>query len=521
MRSLSFNSADRLVYNRVMDHSNGKRKLLIFVVAYNAQTTIESVLQRMPASLAQDYAVEVLIIDDASSDYTFRVGRNASQALNLPFPVTVLKNPINQGYGGNQKIGYHYAIEFGFDYVALIHGDGQYAPEALPDLMKSFDDSGVGAVFGSRMLTRGAARAGGMPLYKFVGNKILSGFENYLLNTSFSEFHSGYRIYSVEALKKVPFDLNTNDFHFDTEIIIQFVARGLKIVEQPIPTYYGDEICRVNGMKYAKDVTVAVLRFRAQGLGIFYDRRFDLQAESLDSNEHYQVKFDGISPHTLTFARVKSGAKVVDMGCAAGYVGSWLQEHQQCDVVGVDQFTHPHQAQLKQFIQHHISDGLPAQLDSKTIDYVLMLDVIEHLPSPERFVQKLAEQLSSSPQVELLVSTGNVAFIVTRLMLLFGQFNYGKRGILDITHTRLFTFSSMRHLFEQAGFEVTSERGVPVPLGLVFKNKALVKALLWVNQLLIKVSKGLFSYQMYMTVKPKPGLAHLLKNAQEHSAKLV
>ena len=387
--------------------------------------------------------------------------------------------------------------------------------------MKSFDDASVGAVFGSRMLTRGAARAGGMPLYKFVGNKILSGFENFLLNTTLSEFHSGYRIYSVAAIKQVPFDLNTNDFHFDTEIIIQFVARGLKIVEQPIPTYYGDEICRVNGMKYAKDVMVAVLRYRAQGLSIFYDRRFDLQAQSLDSNEHYQVKFDGVSPHTLTFAKVKSGSKVVDMGCAAGYVGSWLQDNRQCDVVGVDQFTHPHQTQLKQFIQHHISDGLPAQLDFKSIDYVLMLDVIEHLPSPERFVQKLAEQFSSSPQVELLVSTGNVAFIVTRLMLLFGQFNYGKRGILDITHTRLFTFSSMRHLFEQAGFEIVSEKGVPVPFGLVFKNKTIVRALLWINQMLIKVSKGLFSYQMFMTVKPKPGLAHLLKNAQEYSAKLI
>jgi 2-polyprenyl-3-methyl-5-hydroxy-6-metoxy-1,4-benzoquinol methylase len=274
-------------------------------------------------------------------------------------------------------------------------------------------------------------------------------------------------------------------------------------------------------MKYAKDVTVAVLRYRAQGLGIFYDRRFDLQAESLDSNEHYQIKFDGISPHTLTFSKVKPGAKVVDMGCAAGYVGSWLQEHQQCDVVGVDQFTHPHQTQLKQFVRHHISEGLPSELDAQSIDYVLMLDVIEHLPSPERFVHKLAEQLSSSPQVELLVSTGNVAFIVMRLMLLFGQFNYGKRGILDITHTRLFTFSSLRHLFEQAGFEVVSEQGVPVPFGLVFKNKTLVKLLLWTNQAFIRLSKGLFSYQMYMTIKPKPGLERLLKNAQEYSAKLA
>ena len=292
-------------------------------------------------------------------------------------------------------------------------------------------------------------------------------------------------------------------------------------MEQPIPTYYGDEICRVNGIKYAKDVAVAVLRFKAQVLGIFYDRRFDLQAENVDSNEHYQIKFDGTSPHTLTFSKVKSGSKVIDMGCAGGYVGAWLQKNKQCNVIGIDQYEHPHQVQLNQFIQHHISEGLPTQIELESVNSILLLDVIEHLPSPERFVAKLAEQLSSSPQVELLVSTGNVAFIVTRLMLLFGQFNYGKRGILDITHTRLFTFSSLRQLFEQAGFEVVSEQGVPVPLGLVFKNKDLVKSLLWINQILIKLSKGLFSYQMYMTIKPKLGLAYLLKNAQEYSEKLA
>ena len=100
------------------------------------------------------------------------------------------------------------------------------------------------------MLNRGAARQGGMPLYKF-GNKILTGFQNRMLRTNLSEFHSGYRIYSIAALKKVPFDRNTNEFHFDTAVIIQLIKAGLRIRELPIPTYYGDEICHVNGLKYA------------------------------------------------------------------------------------------------------------------------------------------------------------------------------------------------------------------------------------------------------------------------------
>ena len=110
-----------------------------------------------------------------------------------------------------------------------------------------------------------------------------------MLRTSFTEFHSGYRIYATAALKKIPFDLNTNDFHFDTEIIIQFVMAGLRITERPIPTYYGDEICRVDGLKYAGNVALAVLKARAQELGLFYDRRFDC-VKDRRGNSQYQLK---------------------------------------------------------------------------------------------------------------------------------------------------------------------------------------------------------------------------------------
>ena len=106
-------------------------RVLIFVVAYNAERTIQSVLQRIPESLSQ-YHTEILIIDDSSRDQTFQQARAMAYTR---FPLTVLFNPVNQGYGGNQKIGYHYAIEKGFDVVALVHGDGQYAPERLPDLL--------------------------------------------------------------------------------------------------------------------------------------------------------------------------------------------------------------------------------------------------------------------------------------------------------------------------------------------------------------------------------------------------
>src|SRR4030095_7661567 len=211
----------------------GKR-ILIFIVAYNAEKTISSVLQRIPEELrCKD--VEVLIIDDSSKDETFRAGLKHEDATS-DFKITILRNPENQGYGGNQKLGYPHAIHHGVDILALIHGDGQYAPEKLPVLIDPLVKDEAAAVFGSRMINKQDALKGGMPLYKWVGNQVLTTFQNALLGSKLSEFHSGYRLYSTKALAKIPFDRNSNDFHFDTDIIVQLVFARLKIVEIPIPT---------------------------------------------------------------------------------------------------------------------------------------------------------------------------------------------------------------------------------------------------------------------------------------------
>src|ERR1700733_3263564 len=113
-----------------------KSRVLVFIVAYNAEKTIREVVFRIPAELLNTYQVDILIIDDSSRDATFEKGLSITRDPALPFPITVLFNPKNQGYGGNQKLGYHYALQNGYDFVALLHGDGQYAPECLPELLK-------------------------------------------------------------------------------------------------------------------------------------------------------------------------------------------------------------------------------------------------------------------------------------------------------------------------------------------------------------------------------------------------
>ena len=189
-------------------------------------------------------------------------------------------------------------------------------------------------MFGSRMLTPRQALKGGMPLYKFFGNRILTFIQNRLLGTSFSEFHSGYRIYSVSALKALPFERNSNVFHFDTEIIIQLVIAGKNIKEIAIPTYYGNEICRVNGLNYGFHVVKATLQAKLQSVNLFYDRRFD--CAPAEDGKRYPSKLDFESTHSRVIDLVPDKARVLDLGSGMGSVGAALKERKGCYVAGCD-----------------------------------------------------------------------------------------------------------------------------------------------------------------------------------------
>lgn len=495
---------------------NRRPRLLVLVVAYNAEKTIQPTLERIPASLVDDYEVEILVIDDSSTDSTFEHGEALRRADTLPFVLTVLFNPVGQGYGGNQKIGFHYAVKHAFDFVALVHGDGRYAPECLPALLMPLASGEADAVLGSRMLVKGDARRGGMPLYKRVGNRILTGLQNRLVRTRLSEFHSGYRVYSTASLRRIPFQLNSDGFQFDTEIIIQLFRAGLRVRELPIPTYYGDEISHVNGIKYAAQVLAACVKARAQELSLFYDRKFDC-LPSWISNAHYGRRLDFSSTQTFALERIPAGSRVLDIGCAGGYLGHALHER-GCHTIGVDALPPAEGCTLHDFRIHNLNEGL-SPVDLEKIDYAVMLDVIEHLDSPERFLDDFLAAAAGNPNVTLIVSTGNVAFGVIRLMLLAGKFNYGKLGILDLTHLRLFTFRTFRRLFEQSGFRVLEMRGVPAPFPLALGTRRLARLLLGVNRALIHVSRSWFAYQIFAVVQPKPGLQYLLDRAQRESGR--
>jgi len=236
-------------------------KLLVYIVAYNASSHIKDVFDDIDCAELGQY--EILVSDDKSSDDTSEV--IAKYIKNNPGKnIKLVTQKKNLGYGGNQKFGYRYAIDNGFYAVVLIHGDGQYCPKLIPQMTKPILEKDVCVMLGSRMIIKKSALQGGMPLYKFVGNIVLTKIQNFILGAKLSEYHTGLRAYKVEALSRIPFEHNSDGFSFDTDILIQLIDRKLSMEEIHIPTHYGDEICRVNGVKYAINIILSTLLSRVQ-----------------------------------------------------------------------------------------------------------------------------------------------------------------------------------------------------------------------------------------------------------------
>jgi len=487
-------------------------KVLIFVVAYNAESTIETVLRRIPAGvLAGDY--EILIVDDQSQDHTFERAE-AFRKAHKEYNLTVLFNPANQGYGGNQKIGYQYAIEHGFDAVVLLHGDGQYAPELLPEMLRPVLEGIADAVLGSRMVRPWNALKGGMPLYKFCGNRILTRLQNWLLHSRLSEFHSGYRAYSVRALASIPFQYNTNDFHFDTEILIQLLLQKRRLVEVPIPTYYGDEICHVNGLKYAWNVVRATLGARLHALELFYRRNYDVHP----SEARYTLKLGYVSSHTLAIDEISRGGLVLDIGCGRGLWAAELKRQKHCRVHGADEIpAAAASALLDGYTCCDLNRGA-LEAGSQDFEYVALLDVLEHLDTPAQLrLLATVRDRAGKKKPAVLVSTPNVAFIITRCMLFLGQFNYGRRGILDATHRHLFTLSSLRTLLQQAGYRIEKVRPIPPPYPEALGDNRFSRLLLFMHRLAAGLLPRLFAYQFFVVARPLPTVHQLLETALKTS----
>jgi glycosyltransferase involved in cell wall biosynthesis len=434
----------------------------VLVVAYNASSTLAQVLDRIPHEV-RTRLTDVLVCDDHSDDATYLVGLGYRQLCD-DLPLTVVRHNRNLGYGGNQKAGYQWAIEHGLDIVVLLHGDGQYAPEYLPQILEPLERGEADAVLGSRMIEQGRALRGGMPRYKYLGNKVLTRVQNAVVGLELSEWHSGYRAYNVAALRDIPFVSNSDDFDFDTQIIIQLYESRKRIVEVPIPTYYGDEICHVNGMRYARDVVVDSMRYRLHKMGFG-------TGELAFASGAYELKTGPQTSHgrILSWLGRRPPSRILDLGCSDGQLGEHLRGLGH-EVVGVDAVDHGGaRERLDKFVVSDLNAGIPSSV-GRGFDVVLAADVIEHVRHPKALLADARACLGGDGSI--IASVPNFGHWYPRLRVAVGAFDYDRRGILDEGHVRFFTRRSFERLAGDAGLRVRRREGTTTPIEVVGRHTA-------------------------------------------------
>jgi len=436
---------------------NGK-KIGILIVAYNAITTLtKKVLDRIPKNI-YDEIDEIAVFDDASKDDTYMLTLGYKEVHQLS-KLNIYQNIKNLGYGGNQKNGFNYFKEKNFDVVVLLHGDGQYAPEILNEMYLPIVEEKADIVLGSRMMDKyGGALKGGMPYYKYIGNKILSYYENHSLHMNLTEFHSGYRAFSVEGLRKINLTNCSDDFHFDTQILIKANHKNLRIFEIPIPTFYGDEICYVNGMKYAKNIFDTVNEYKKTISG---------RSKSETYSEfyiNYPLKLYSHSSHyqALKIVNAKDNLKILDIGSGQGLFASNISKNNYktgVDFIPQDELTGKN---FNEYYEFDLNNGLPEKIQTEKFDYVLSLDILDLLIDYEKILRQIKMILKEDGK--LIISLPNIANIYVRLNLLIGRFPYSNRGILDRTHLHFFTLGLIKKVLRKNGFEIIKIKVTPIPV---------------------------------------------------------
>ncbi|OGY44539.1 MAG: glycosyl transferase family 2 [Candidatus Buchananbacteria bacterium RIFCSPHIGHO2_01_FULL_39_14] len=236
-----------------MNEFNHQQKIIAVLPAYNAAKTLTATLADIPKNLID----EIILVDDASSDGTADLAKSLG--------LKIFRHQNNLGYGGNQKTCYQKALAAEADIVVMVHPDHQYDPQFIPQILTPIISGECDACFGSRMIWPGQALKGGMPFWKYLANKVLTKIENWFLGINLTEYHSGFRAYSKKVLETVPFALNSDDFVFDTEIIVQLVANDFKIKEIPITTKYFKDASSINfwrSVKYGMDILKIMILYQ-------------------------------------------------------------------------------------------------------------------------------------------------------------------------------------------------------------------------------------------------------------------
>lgn len=435
-------------------------RIAILVVGYRGDGGLLPTLARIPSALRESIA-EIVVFHELRDEASHREALGALRSPEWGDRLRFLRQLRGASYGETQKLGFAYAIEKAFDALILLHADGRYAPESLPEMIAGLR-AGKEVVFGGR--PRRTARTA-----------------NRLLGLRMRDVRSGFRGYATSILKRIPFRANSDGADFDIQALIQCRASGATIAEIGVADFVDEG--RAN-------CVLAAVAYRLHQLHLIRLPRY-----WVDRDLRYRLKQSPYSSHGQILSLVPAGAQVWDVGCGRGLLAESLAA-QGASVVGLDLLE---RREISSAVQeyHRIDVEHTMPETKRRFDVIVLADLVEHIRDPQDLLAHLGKFLR--PDGRVVLSTGNVAIWFYRLSLLLGRFNYGERGILDDSHVHLYTLQSARSLVEKSGFRIRSVRYTVLPFEVVLESarrSAPVRLLDFVYYRLVRLWPALFAYQI-------------------------
>lgn len=468
-------------------------RIALFLFGAATPDLLSKTLARIPAS-AEAWLEEIVVVPDAGSESEL-AKRLTELSRDLPCRLVVHRVPGDHGYGGARKAAYEYALEQGFDHWIVMSGDGRHPPEALSSLLHAALCEGHELVVASRVAPAAAAHRGGMSWGRLLAFLVCSELQNHTLGVRLRDYDSGYRIYSANLLRAIPFQLNGGDRSFDVELLAQHRAFGIPAHEVPVSSAWrepGADTTR-DEWRHGLGAWGTALGYRLHQLHFLRRGRY-----LVDRGEFYTLKASSTSSHMQIVDAIRPGSRVVDLGCSQGLLALPLLE-KGVRVIGVDAGAGDGvAAALEAYYQRDLEQPLDIPV-GREFDYVVVADVIEHLRNRAALLRGARRLLKSGGR--LIVSTPNIALWFYRLSLLAGRFEYGPRGVLDHTHVHLYTRDSFRRELEAAGFHVLEERLTALPFEVVFESTGrsrLMRSIARGYHTLARLWPEMFAYQIIL-----------------------
>lgn len=458
-------------------------RIVLLIVFDSSVRPLGEVLARIPEKTWKSVE-EVLVFDETGGEESPSLSPQPLSQHRFD-KVTVFPQADNLGYGGMQKRGFQHAIDGGYDVVILFSDARNGAPENILELIAPIAQKGVDAVLATRSSGDVNGRTANALRFPSGFFAFLTFLEKFSLGTTLNEGHFRYRAYTCKALAQIPFEKNSNGSHFDTQILLQLQAAGLRIAKKAILD------CDINpkndffDTRHARHALRAIIAYKLHEIGLRRRPEYDVRPA-------YTMKHSPFASHKTLIALIgRSGQTILDVGCGDGALGHLLSKRGN-HVVGIDQ--HPPRFPLDEFIAADLNTALPLKTERR-FDTILLADVLEHLVEPERLLFRLQSHLP--PHGRLVVSLPNVAHWSVRAKLACGNFDYSNRGILDRTHLRFFTHKSAGQLFARAGLKIVSHRTTPVPWERVWPQlgEHVLRTMEKIDFRMGRLFPGLFAYQ--------------------------